>query len=179
MKFDLGGRGRNREFTTVNFEDNCDIKHDILDLDGFISEDGVVHEFRMIHTLEHIPTADYLKFLKDIKRKLKPGGKITIVLTDAEAAINMWKDNTLSFRAMKKVIFPPAHLTGENKFMAHHNMWNTLDLARDFQALGFDTFSFEAGAWSFDLTDEFFPEEMAHFHGVQIKNLGVMAVLPE
>lgn len=138
----------------------------------------VFEDFRMIHTLEHIPTADYLQFLKDMKRKLKPGGKGTIVLTDAEAAINMWEESTLSFRAMKKILLPPAHLTGANKFMAHHNMWNTLDLARDFQALGFDTFSFESGSWFFDLTDVFFLKRW-HFHGIQIKNLGVLAVLPE
>ncbi|CCO22241.1 methyltransferase domain-containing protein [Maridesulfovibrio hydrothermalis] len=177
MKFNLGGRGINKEFTTVNMEENCDIKHDLLDVDGFIPSDNVVSEFRMIHTLEHIPTSLYVNFLKTLKRKLKPGGKISVVLTDAEAAMNMWKDNILSFRAMKKILFPPAQLTGLNQLMAHHNMWNTLDLARDFQALGFEVYSFDAGYWTFDLTDEFFPEEMAQFQGLKIKNIGVMALL--
>ncbi len=177
MKFDLGGRGKKKEFTTVNMEDNCDIQHDILDIDGFIPNDAVVSEFRLIHTLEHVPTAVYVSFLKTLKRKLKVGGKITVVLTDGEAAINMWKENILSFRAMKKILFPPAQHTGNNQLMAHHNMWNTVDLARDFQALGFEVYSFNADYWLFDLTDEFYPEEMEQFRGIKIKNIGVMAVL--
>lgn len=177
MKFDLGGRGKNKEFITVNMEENCDIKCDILDVDDFIPNDNVVSEFRLIHTLEHIPTSLYVSFLKTLKRKLKHDGKISVVLTDAEAVINMWKENVLSFRAMKKTLFPPAQLTGANQLMAHHNMWNTLDLARDFQALGFEVYSFDAGHWNFDLTDKLFPEEMEQFQGLKIKNIGVMARL--
>lgn len=57
-------------------------------------------------------------------------------------------------------------------------MWNTQDLARDFQAVGMETFAFEAGEWEYNLTDEFYPEEMERFQGIPVKNLGVMAVKP-
>ena len=42
MKYNLGGRGKGTEYIHVNLEDDCDVNHDILDLDGFIKEDGVV-----------------------------------------------------------------------------------------------------------------------------------------
>ena len=50
------------------------------------------------------------------------------------------------------------------------------DLAKDFKALGFDAYTFDAGEWQYDLKDEFYPELEPQYWGTTIKNLGVLAV---
>jgi hypothetical protein len=75
LRYDLGGVGRGTNGrTTVNLAADCDVHHDIRDLDGFIPEDGVVDEFLLSHTLEHIGTVDYREFLQALHRKCRIGG---------------------------------------------------------------------------------------------------------
>ena len=176
MKYNLGGRGKGTDYIHVNLEDDCDVKHDILDLDGFIKEDGVVEEFFLEHTLEHVPIPQYKNFLLLMKRKLKKGGKIKVIHTDAGDVLELWKQGRLPFRSMKKTLFPPADYVAWNPLMAHQNMWTPEDLAKDFIALGFEAYTFDAGQWGFDLTDEFYPGTDEKYWGVPIKNLGVLAV---
>jgi predicted SAM-dependent methyltransferase len=175
MKYDLGGIGKNGKYITVNLIDDCDIKHDITDLDGFISEDNSIDEFKLIHTLEHIPIIKYKNFLYDLKRKLKVKGKIIVVLTDAEAVIKQWINGKLSFRAMKKTLFPPSEWVKDNPFMSHQNMWSEADLIEDFESVGFFVKTFDAGYWDYDLPDEFFPESQLKYWAIDIKNIGIEA----
>ena len=176
MKYNLGGRGKGTDYIHVNLEDDCDIKHDILDLDGFIKKDGVVDEFFLEHTLEHVPIPKYKQFLLNMQRKLKVGGEIKIIHTDAGYVIKLWIDGKLPFRSMKKTLFPPADYVAWNPLMSHQNMWTDIDLAKDFKALGFDAYTFDAGEWQYDLRDEFYPEIESKYWGTPIKNLGVLAV---
>jgi predicted SAM-dependent methyltransferase len=175
MKYDLGGTGKKGKYITVNLIDDCDMKHDITDLDSFIPEDNAVDEFKLIHTLEHIPIIKYRNFLYDLKRKLKPKGKVVIILTDAEAVIKQWINGVLSFRAMKKTLFPPSEWLKNNPFMSHQNMWSEADLIDDFEAVGFFVKTFDAGYWNYDLPDEFFPESQSDYWNVHIKNIGIEA----
>jgi|TARA_R110000824_G_scaffold307678_1_gene495317 hypothetical protein len=184
MKYNLGGRAtgshflgsRSAEYKNVNLEEGSDFNHDITDLDAFIKEDGVVDEFFMEHTLEHVPITKYKKFLEDLKRKLRPRGQITVIHTDAGHVINLWQQGHLPFRCMKKTLFPPADYVAWNPLMAHQNMWTGGDLVMDFLALEFSAQQFDAGQWEYDLKDEFYPTFEATYQGIPIKNLGVIAI---
>ena len=184
MKYNLGGRptgshflgNRSPEYKNVNLEEGSDLPYDITELDKFIPEDNVVEEFFMEHTLEHVPIPKYKEFLSDLHRKLKPGGSIVVIHTDAGHVINLWQQGHLPFRCMKKTLFPPADYVAWNPLMAHQNMWTGGDLVMDFKAMGFDAQQFNAGFWDYDLTDEFYPLLDATYQKVQIKNLGVIAI---
>jgi hypothetical protein len=179
MKFDLGGVGCGGPRLTVNLVPPADILHELRDVDGYIHADGSVDEFFLSHTLEHIPIGDYRKFLRDLKRKLKPGGRLLIRHTDAAAAIRQWIAGDLSFRAMKKVIFPPEEKVVPNALMAHQNMWSPEDLAHDLECLGFVARIWDGGHWPYDLHDELDPESTRPFQGVPIRNLLVEAIKPD
>jgi len=176
LRYDLGGVGRGTwGRTTVNLAAECDVEHDVLDLDGFIAEDGVVDEFFLSHTLEHVPVTAYADFLRALYRKLRVGGRVIVVQTDVGRAIRLWIDGKLSFRAMRTTVFTPPDRLRENPYHMHHNMWTAETLADDFRAVGFHAETFDAGDWPYDQLDELRPEETARFHGVAIPNLGVIA----
>jgi hypothetical protein len=79
---------------------------------------------------------------------------------------------------MRTVLFTPADRIRLNPWHQHHNMWGAEELARDFRAVGFEATTFDAGAWGFDMTDELCPDEVHRYHGVPIRNLGVLAAKP-
>lgn len=176
LRYDLGGVGHGTwGRTTVNLAAECDVHHDIRDLDGFVPEDGVVDEFFLSHTLEHVGSVDYAAFLRDLHRKLRVGGRVIVVQTDVGEVIRAWIDGRLSFRAMRTTVFTPADRLRENPYHMHHNMWTAETLAEDFRAVGFHAETFDAGDWPYDQLDELYPEETREYWGVPIPNLGVIA----
>lgn len=172
-EFDLGGVGHGTP-KTVNLVNPCDILCDITRVDEYC-EDGTVSLFRLSHTLEHVPSQDYVQFLKDLHRKLKPGGCVEVVQTDVGRVLEMvtWKE--IPLRVARLPIFTPADRLRQNPHHLHFNMWDEEMLCEDFEALGYRTEGFDAGSWSFDLIDELFPQESQRYRGVQIPNLGVRA----
>jgi len=180
LRYDLGGyKSSAQERITVNLYGNSDIHHDIRELDAFISEDGVVDEFYLSHTLEHIPIVDYAKFLRDLYRKLRIFGRVIVIQTDVGEVLRAWSSGQLSFRAMRTTLFTPPAPMRANAFNMHHNMWSAEELAKDFRAVGFTAETFDAGAWAYDQLDELLPEETRPYFGFPIRNLGVLATKME
>lgn len=176
LRYDLGGVYPRDGYTTVNLVSGADVRCNILDLDLLHPRDGEVDEFLLVHTLEHVPATAYAQFLHDLKRKLRIGGAVVVVQTDAEAVIRDYAAGKLSFRSMRSTLFTPEDRLRENPLHLHVNMWSARELARDFEAVGFEATTFDAGTWGFDMTDRFAPNEMRHDHGKPIRNLGVRAV---
>lgn len=177
--YDLGGVGHGgNRCTTVNLAAPADVLADITRLDEFVPEDRSVREFHLTHTLEHVSPLNYAEFLRGLYRKLAPGGRVCVVQSDAAAAVRQWVAGELSFRAMRTVLFTPADRLRLNPYHAHCNMWSGEELARDFAAVGFETEVTDGGAWAFDMTDEWLPEECTRYHGVPIRNLRVVATKP-
>lgn len=180
LRYDLGGyKSAAKGRITVNLAGASHIHHDIRDLDAFISEDAVVDEFYLSHTLEHIPVVDYGKFLRDLHRKLRSFGRVIAIQTDAGKVLEAWFSGQLSFRAMRATLFPPSAQIRKNAFNMHHNMWTAEELAEDFRAVGFVAETFDAGTWPYDQLDELLPEETRPYFGVPITNLGVLATKVE
>ncbi|HYH44953.1 MAG TPA: hypothetical protein VEG34_04660 [Thermoanaerobaculia bacterium] len=176
LRYDLGGyRSAANGRITVNLFGDSDIHHDIRELDAFISEDGVVDEFYLSHTLEHIPVVDHAKFLRDLHRKLRTFGRVVVIQTDAGKVLEAWSSGQLSFRAMRATLFPPSAQIRKNVYNVHHNMWTAEELAEDFRAVGFAAETFDAGAWPYDQLDELLPEKTRPYFGFPIANLGVLA----
>lgn len=175
IKFNLGGIGIHTEYTTVNLAEICDVHANIMDLDSFC-EDGTVDEFYLSHTLEHIPVIKYKDFILHMKRKLKKGGRIRVVQTDAGKVIKMWVAGEISFRSMRTPIFTPANRCENNILQQHQSMWSQEELAKDFESLGFKVETFDAGHWYYDMDDDLLPEETKDDIGKAIPNLGVLAI---
>ena len=175
LKYDLGGTSRRDGYVTVNFMPGADRRQDILELDRLHPADGEIDEFLLEHTLEHVPVTRYLAFLRDLHRKLKIGGRVVVVQTDAEAVIRQYVAGRLSFRTMRATLFTPEDRVRDNPLQIHHSMWSARELARDFAALGFEVTTFDAGSWSFDMHDALFEEDLRRDHGKRIANLGVRA----
>lgn len=180
LRYDLGGyKSAANGRITVNLAGESDIHHDIRELDAYISEDGVVDEFYLSHTLEHIPVVSYAKFLVDLYRKLRIGGRVIVIQTDAGEVLRAWSSGQLSFRAMRTTVFTPSTPMRANAFNMHYNMWTAEELAKDFRAVGFTAETFDAGAWPYDQLDELLPEETRPYFGFPIRNLGVIATKVE
>jgi predicted SAM-dependent methyltransferase len=180
LRYDLGGyKSAAGGRISVNLAGESDIHHDIRDLDAYISEDAVVDEFYLSHTLEHIPVLDYGKFLRDLHRKLRTFGRVIVIQTDVGKVLEAWSSGQLSFRAMRTTVFTPLAPLRANVFNMHHNMWTAEELAKDFRAVGFVAETFDAGAWAYDQLDELLPEETRPYFGFPIANLGVLATKVE
>jgi hypothetical protein len=82
----------------------------------------------------------------------------------------------LSFRSMRSTLFTPEDRLRDNPLQQHVNMWSARELARDFEAVGFETATFDAGTWTYDMSDRFAPDDTRRDHGKPIRNLGVRAV---
>lgn len=177
-RFDLGGVGSHAGWATVNLNAPADVAHDIIDLDVLAPQDESVEAFRLSHTLEHVPVTAYPRFLRHLYRKLKPGGSVEIVLTDAGEVIRQWTRGELSFRSMRSTLFTPADRVGANPLNLHQNMWTADELTRDLRAVGFDVQPFDAGSWGLDMTDEFCPGDLLADRGKPIRNLGLRATKP-
>ncbi len=180
IKYDLGGVHKSRDgWQSVNLGSvNCDIQADILDLDSFC-QDGTVDEFALVHTLEHVPIHLYSQFLRDMLRKLKPGGMVMVQQTDAPEIMRMWTRGELSFRAMRCCLFTPADRIKQNRYQQHMNCWGARELIRDFNACGYREVTAvdpNPHAWPFDMWDEF--DDLADDQGTLIPNLRVEAVKP-
>lgn len=178
VKYDLGGTWPRAGYTTVNLTGNPDRRLDVTDLDELHPADGEVDTFLLEHTLEHIPLPRYVSFLHALKRKLRPGGTVVVIQTDAEAVIRQYAAGRLSFRSMRSTLFPPEDRVRDNPLMAHQSMWSAAELARDFGAVGFHTEVFDAGSWALDTQDELHDADLARDRGKPIKNLGVRATKP-
>jgi predicted SAM-dependent methyltransferase len=175
LKYNLGGIGVNGpEYKTVNLAAECDIHEDILNLDNFCSKNSV-DEFYLSHTLEHIPVLDYKNFLHNMKDKLKVGGVIRVVQTDAGKIMKMWTSGKVNFRTMRSTIFTPATRCDSNILQQHQSMWSQEELIRDFEFTGMQAEGFDAGFWYYDMEDDIFPEDTSKCQGVEIPNLGVIA----
>ena len=175
LKFDLGGIGPGRDgYSTVNLAVDSDIKENIVNLDSFC-EDNTVDEFFLSHTLEHIHVTQYRKFLLDMKRKLKPGGIIKVIQTDAGKVIKMWINNEITFRSMRTPIFTPASRCSDNLLQQHQSMWSQEELIKDFNSIDMVAEGFDAGSWAYDLVDDMIPLDTLPDFNKQIPNLGVIA----
>ena len=180
LRYDLGGyKSSAQRRISVNLAGESDIHHDIRDLDAYISEDGVVDEFYLSHTLEHIPVLDHGKFLRDLHRKLRTFGRVIVIQTDVGKVLEAWSSGQLSFRAMRATLFTPPSQMRANVFNMHHNMWTAEELAKDFRAVGFVAETFDAGVWAYDQLDELLPEETRPYFGFPIANMGVLATKVE
>ncbi len=175
MKYDLGGVGTRPGYVTVNLVPGVDRLCDITDLDRLHAADGEVDEFLLVHTLEHIPVMKYVQFLRDLHRKLRPGGTVVVVQTDTDRVIRDYVAGRLSFRSMRSTLFTPEDRLHDNPLNLHQNMWSAEELARDFRAVGFDASAFDAGTWAFDMWEPLYPGDLAADHGKPIWNLGVRA----
>lgn len=174
-KYDLGGVWSRPGYITVNLQPGADRCCDITQLDRVHAADGEVAEFLLSHTLEHIPVTKYVQFLCDLHRKLRPGGSVVVVQTDADRVIRDYIAGRLSFRSMRSTLFTPEDRLRDNPLNAHQNMWSAEELARDFRTVGFDVTVFNAGTWAFDMWDPLHPGDLARDHGKPIWNLGVRA----
>ncbi len=183
IRFDLGGLGRGGERTTVNLAGDADVRADIVDYAAILNE-GEVDEFYLSHTLEHVPGEQYVAFLHDMVRALKPGGTVRVIQTDAGIVIRDYVAGRLGFRSMRAVLFtPPDRLGGgsweaASPLQAHRNMWSAAELAKDFRAVGLEAETFDPGTWSFDKSDPFYPEELRLDWGKPIGQLGVVGRKP-
>lgn len=176
IRYDLGGVYPRAGYRTVNLAPGADIHCDITKLDLLHPRDGEVDEFLLEHTLEHIPVTAYVQFLRDLKRKLRVGGAVVVVQTDADCVIRDYVQQRLSFRSMRSTLFTPEERLRDTPLNLHVNMWSAVELARDFEAIGFETSAFDAGTWTFDLPDGLAPAEVSRDHGKPIRNLGIRAV---
>ena len=174
-RYDLGGTGDAEGYLSVNLCGSPDFLCELTKVDAYCTDDGSAEEFRLSHTLEHVPSHHYLKFLFDLKRKLMPGGQIRIIQSDIGNALKQYERRELSFRALRAIIFPPADRLQVNPLNQHFQMWSEEEMVKDFEAIGFDVQTFDAGSWPFDNTDEIAPKEMVSFFGTPVKNLGVLA----
>lgn len=81
LKIDLGcGRNKKEGFTGVDLYPDAkpDLVHDLLKYPWPWADDSV-EEFHCAHFFEHVPGPDRPRFIEEVYRCLKPGGKITIV----------------------------------------------------------------------------------------------------
>jgi hypothetical protein len=178
LRFDLGGIKKGGEWRTVNIHEDADIVADFTGLDAFC-EDNSVDEFYLSHALEHVPSPKYATFLRDMLRKLKPGGVVRVVQSDIHATLRLLAAGALSFRAARTIIFPPADRLRQNPFHQHFNMWGPSELAEDFRRCGYQPVqSFQAGSWHMDMSDELVPEALEKVRGIRIPNLGIAAFKP-
>jgi hypothetical protein len=175
VKYDLGGTWPRPGYISVNLAPGADRRGDITDLDRLHPSDGDVDEFLLVHTLEHVPVTRYVPFLRDLHRKLRPGGVVVVVQTDADREIRDYVAGCISFRSLRSTLFTPEDRVRDNPLQLHQNMWGAEELARDFRAVGFDAALFDAGTWSFDMWDPLYPDDLSHDHGKPIANLGVRA----
>ncbi|MBD3239380.1 MAG: hypothetical protein GF331_02255 [Chitinivibrionales bacterium] len=180
VKYDLGGVTDREGYVSVNLVGKPTIRANILELDTFCA-DATVDEFRLNHVYEHISVVDTPRFIADMVRKLKPGGRCRIVQTDAKKVLDMYQNDMLDFRALRDVIFTPYlrrkdfHFKGMD-LNGHKYMWGVEELIEELVFYGFEQAEpFEAGSWSFDLEDYFPGDSMQRFHGARIPNLGVLA----
>jgi len=180
MKFDLGGTTRNKEHKSVNLTGNVDIKANILELDSFCS-DCSVDEFLMRHTYEHINICDIPAFLKNVYRKLKLGGKLRIIHTDAFKVIEMYKKNEIHFRGVRDILFTGyySRISGcinGTDLQGHKYMWGIEDLKEELLFYGFSKVNnFDAGSWKFDFKSYFPNDNHEKYHNIRIPNLGIEA----
>ena len=175
LKYDLGGTWPRPGYVTVNLVPGADRRCDITDLDRVHPADGEVEEFLLIHTLEHVPITKYVQFIRDLHRKLRPGGAVVVIQTDTERVIRDYAAGRLSFRTMRAPLFTPEDRVRDNPLQTHQNMWSAEELARDFRAVGFDAATFDAGSWAFDMWEPLYPGDLTADHGKPIWNLGVRA----
>jgi hypothetical protein len=177
LAYDLGGvADPNRDdVITVNLVQPCDIQHDIIDVDAYCEDDSVSW-FILHHTLEHIPSQYYVKFLCDLYRKLLPGGCVEVKQTDIGKLLKMVAAGDISLRSARMPIFSPPDRLRENPFHLHYSLWSEDMMRQDFVKLGYDPVqTYDAGSWAFDQRDELFPGDSELDQGVAIPNLGIRA----
>jgi len=156
MKYDLGGKGKGGEWTTVNLGANADIRANLLYLDEFC-EDGEVDEFRLFSVYEHLPTVYIPKFHADIHRKLKPDGILHVKLTDAKKAIQFYNEGKLSFYGLNDILFAcKARRLKEAReklidFNIHRCMWGEEEAIKEFEHYGYRVRVEQRKSWKFNL----------------------------
>lgn len=184
-RFDLGGVGECADgWANVNLLRGSQVRADILDLDSF-ALDGGVDEFLASHTVEHIPLYLLHDWLADVLRKLRPGGHLTVIQTDARRVLQMYCDGELSFTALRDVLFVSRDRRAESvaatgrDLQAHQYAWGACDLMDELLHVGFAPVqSFDAGTWSFDVASTMPHECNELYFGTPIPNLGLRAYRP-
>jgi hypothetical protein len=174
-RYDLGGAVPRRGYVSVPCTgrgSDCGL----LDVDAIHRGDGEVDEFLLEHRLDHVPVTRYVRFLTDMHRKLRVGGALVVIQTDADAVIRQYMRGEISFRSMRATLFTPDDRVRDNPHNLHHSMWSAGELARDLGALGFDARVFDAGSWGFDMADALYPDDLARDHGKRIARFGVRGI---
>jgi hypothetical protein len=87
IRYDLGGSYPRDGYVSVPLARGRAKECNIVELDDIHAADGEVDEFLLNHTLEHVPVTRYVPFLRDLYRKLRAGGCVVVVQTDADAVI--------------------------------------------------------------------------------------------
>jgi len=182
MKFDLGGVQDHDGYITVNLTGNARIKENILNLDAFC-KDNTVEEFYMSHTYEHISPINSKKFIKNILKKLKNGGKLHIIQTDAKKVLDLYKKEILDFKAVRDIIFTPisrrikAYKNSNEDLMGHKYMWGEEELMEELLFYGFSKVKkINGGTWKFDIENYFPNDNMQKFYNINIPNLRIVGI---
>ena len=184
MKFDLGGSGPGAGgWQTVNLWAGADITADVLDVDWY-AEDEKVDAFRLSHTLEHIPLPELHDFLRALRRKLRPGGVLTVVQTDARRVLRLYRDGSIDFYVLRDILFvcPERRVEGieatGRDVQQHQFMWGAEELAAELTMLAYECEVFDAGSWQFDVPSSYPFQRNETYFGFPIPNLGVRARRP-
>ena len=182
LKYDLGGVKARPGWRTVNVVPGVDLQHDITELDGFCRDAGV-DVFLLRHTLEHIRIDRLRGFLGDVHRKLRPGGRLVVIQTDARKALQLYQRGAIDFYSLRDILFSPVDSRRAAidavglDVMTHQFMWGAHDLADELQLEGFTRVrTFDAGSWPFDVRSEYPFQRNERYFGVAIPNLGVEAI---
>jgi predicted SAM-dependent methyltransferase len=89
VKFNLGSGGVNKKgFVNMDLNTECDFRCDVRDLRPAIAKYGQADAIEADHVLEHINRMAVTTVFRNWLKALKPGGKLTVSVPDAIAAMN-------------------------------------------------------------------------------------------
>lgn len=137
MKLNLGGGSlKISGFLNLDLCESADVKFDLYNTLPY--PDGSVEEIVAIHVIESFYKWEFPKILKDWKRVLMPGGKLTIEFTELSAAIALY---------LKGSIYGMWGLYGNQDkeiphCVTHHYVYEKEELKNLLSACGFKNINF-------------------------------------
>lgn len=145
LKLDLGGVGRNGDWTTVNtdvsgYRPSPDVVADITasaDELGQHFRPGKADAIRCIHTLEHISAWDIMPTLRFWRSFLKPGGYLLIVVPDIGQMAVDYADGEIPFDVLAAVAYVSGFRTVQGPQEEHRWAWSDDTLIRDLASAGY------------------------------------------
>jgi len=113
----------------VNIDKDENMKPDIVaDALYLPYEDNSIDEIYAGHLLEHFSHTENV--LKEWRRVLKEGGRITITVPDIEKALNMYKEERLTLTWLNDVVFGDT-----NRALQNHHQVFTKDILLDYMKI--------------------------------------------